>query len=153
MSNPLETNKSQNNGIPEINNNQQQIIVTDAKQNLEKCEPAKESGKENSQAKIVLNDKDTKPKPKNDYELRYLEHLKALAEKKAKETQEIEDQRKKMVESREKLKKVVLARAEKLRQLKEVNDNIESDPDVIPCLLYTSPSPRDLSTSRMPSSA
>ena len=25
--------------------------------------------------------------------------------------------------------------------------------DVIPCLLYTSPSPRDLSTSRMPSSA
>ena len=31
----------------------------------------------------------------------------------------------------------------------------ESDPesDRIPCLLYTSPSPRDLSTSRMPSSA
>ena len=26
-------------------------------------------------------------------------------------------------------------------------------PFVIPCLLYTSPSPRDLSTSRMPSSA
>ena len=26
-------------------------------------------------------------------------------------------------------------------------------PDLIPCLLYTSPSPRDLSTSRMPSSA
>ena len=25
--------------------------------------------------------------------------------------------------------------------------------EVIPCLLYTSPSPRDLSTSRMPSSA
>ena len=25
--------------------------------------------------------------------------------------------------------------------------------DYIPCLLYTSPSPRDLSTSRMPSSA
>ena len=25
--------------------------------------------------------------------------------------------------------------------------------EVLPCLLYTSPSPRDLSTSRMPSSA
>ena len=28
-----------------------------------------------------------------------------------------------------------------------------SDVTAIPCLLYTSPSPRDLSTSRMPSSA
>ena len=27
------------------------------------------------------------------------------------------------------------------------------DPETLPCLLYTSPSPRDLSTSRMPSSA
>ena len=35
------------------------------------------------------------------------------------------------------------------------NDNKEpfSDTDTISCLLYTSPSPRDLSTSRMPSSA
>ena len=31
-----------------------------------------------------------------------------------------------------------------------INSN---DPEVYPCLLYTSPSPRDLSTSRMPSSA
>ena len=30
---------------------------------------------------------------------------------------------------------------------------IYKDPDLHPCLLYTSPSPRDLSTSRMPSSA
>ena len=29
----------------------------------------------------------------------------------------------------------------------------DSDGDGVPCLLYTSPSPRDLSTSRMPSSA
>ena len=29
----------------------------------------------------------------------------------------------------------------------------ESDMLLVPCLLYTSPSPRDLSTSRMPSSA
>ena len=31
--------------------------------------------------------------------------------------------------------------------------NHSNDPTVISCLLYTSPSPRDLSTSRMPSSA
>ena len=45
-----------------------------------------------------------------------------------------------------------------------VGDNVEIDVisetdkkgnirDILPCLLYTSPSPRDLSTSRMPSSA
>ena len=32
-------------------------------------------------------------------------------------------------------------------------DEIFEDDDGYPCLLYTSPSPRDLSTSRMPSSA
>ena len=32
-------------------------------------------------------------------------------------------------------------------------ETIESDAEDSPCLLYTSPSPRDLSTSRMPSSA
>ena len=32
-------------------------------------------------------------------------------------------------------------------------DQGKGDIDVHPCLLYTSPSPRDLSTSRMPSSA
>ena len=31
--------------------------------------------------------------------------------------------------------------------------NTDSTDAVLPCLLYTSPSPRDLSTSRMPSSA
>ena len=38
----------------------------------------------------------------------------------------------------------------------EVNENqrdITTYADISPCLLYTSPSPRDLSTSRMPSSA
>ena len=30
---------------------------------------------------------------------------------------------------------------------------LDSDDNLSPCLLYTSPSPRDLSTSRMPSSA
>ena len=32
-------------------------------------------------------------------------------------------------------------------------DLLIATPDMMPCLLYTSPSPRDLSTSRMPSSA
>ena len=31
--------------------------------------------------------------------------------------------------------------------------NLETSPGILTCLLYTSPSPRDLSTSRMPSSA
>ena len=31
--------------------------------------------------------------------------------------------------------------------------NVDIDIRIYPCLLYTSPSPRDLSTSRMPSSA
>ena len=34
-----------------------------------------------------------------------------------------------------------------------VQANAEDDEGYLPCLLYTSPSPRDLSTSRMPSSA
>ena len=33
------------------------------------------------------------------------------------------------------------------------NTGDDDDTDIITCLLYTSPSPRDLSTSRMPSSA
>ena len=32
-------------------------------------------------------------------------------------------------------------------------ENVSYPPRILPCLLYTSPSPRDLSTSRMPSSA
>ena len=36
---------------------------------------------------------------------------------------------------------------------KEITELLDVDPSLIPCLLYTSPSPRDLSTSRMPSSA
>ena len=34
-----------------------------------------------------------------------------------------------------------------------VRRQLMGDSQLIPCLLYTSPSPRDLSTSRMPSSA
>ena len=33
------------------------------------------------------------------------------------------------------------------------NDGFTDDNDVFPCLLYTSPSPRDVEESRMPSSA
>ena len=35
----------------------------------------------------------------------------------------------------------------------EISDDEQSTATLDPCLLYTSPSPRDLSTSRMPSSA
>ena len=35
----------------------------------------------------------------------------------------------------------------------EIYQKLDTSRPVIPCLLYTSPSPRDLSTSRMPSSA
>ena len=45
----------------------------------------------------------------------------------------------------------------KARQVRVSLDQLDVEPTVIPalptCLLYTSPSPRDLSTSRMPSSA
>ena len=37
-----------------------------------------------------------------------------------------------------------------MRKLAKTNDQVK---DLLACLLYTSPSPRDLSTSRMPSSA
>lgn len=76
----------------------------------------------NFNAPITENQK----KQKIDFEKRYLDHIKKLSDKKLKEQQEIENERKKMIESREKLKKVVLARAEKLRQLKEVNANISN---------------------------
>ena len=43
---------------------------------------------------------------------------------------------------------------ERAFQRAEIDVNsFESAEDAISCLLYTSPSPRDLSTSRMPSSA
>ena len=35
----------------------------------------------------------------------------------------------------------------------DISFDVGTDPDMNTCLLYTSPSPRDLSTSRMPSSA
>ena len=40
-------------------------------------------------------------------------------------------------------------------KIKEIGENLKGDEyiDAEGCLLYTSPSPRDLSTSRMPSSA
>ena len=47
---------------------------------------------------------------------------------------------------------VVNATVAGLKQLRSP-DQIRSLRDYNPCLLYTSPSPRDLSTSRMPSSA
>ena len=40
-----------------------------------------------------------------------------------------------------------------LRALSAIGMNVTSIRDVTPCLLYTSPSPRDISGSRMPSSA
>ena len=69
--------------------------------------------------------------------------------------------------------KTVIIPEENVRDLKEIPENIKQDlqikpvkwidevlqialqyaPEPLPCLLYTSPSPRDLSTSRMPSSA
>ena len=44
---------------------------------------------------------------------------------------------------------------DKLDDVHHIKDFVEKEPDkkVWSCLLYTSPSPRDLSTSRMPSSA
>ena len=44
-------------------------------------------------------------------------------------------------------------RAEELREFRSLGDRSPSDALEYICLLYTSPSPRDLSTSRMPSSA
>jgi len=56
-------------------------------------------------------------KTKADYEKRYLDYLKQLAEKKSKEAEENEKERIREAESRERLKRVVLARAEKFRQI------------------------------------
>ena len=40
------------------------------------------------------------------------------------------------------------------KKIREIHkEAFESTENILPCLLYTSPSPRDLSTSRMPSSA
>ncbi len=86
-----------------------------------------EVDKENSGADVL----NPKGKPKVDYEKRYLDHIKKLAEKKQREQQEVEEARVKMVESREKLKKLVLARAEKLRQFKEMNANIDNNNEAV----------------------
>ena len=49
---------------------------------------------------------------------------------------------------------LVLVAKERATQLNSgIEPTIEKDNDKNTCLLYTSPSPRDLSTSRMPSSA
>jgi len=64
---------------------------------------------------------------KVDYEKRYLDYIKQLAEKKSKEQQETEDERKRMIESRNKLKKIILARAEKLKQLKEIEQSTQNN--------------------------
>ena len=37
--------------------------------------------------------------------------------------------------------------------IRKIRDEIKKNSEYVGCLLYTSPSPRDLSTSRMPSSA
>ena len=42
---------------------------------------------------------------------------------------------------------------EELEDLEDLDDDLEDEEDVTPCLLYTSPSPRDRQKSRMPSSA
>ena len=47
---------------------------------------------------------------------------------------------------------IEIARKAKMRPIKDILAKIKV-PDSNICLLYTSPSPRDLSTSRMPSSA
>ena len=39
------------------------------------------------------------------------------------------------------------------RSIKEIGVETETDNEASPCLLYTSPSPRDMRRSRMPSSA
>ena len=53
--------------------------------------------------------------------------------------------------SRDRIKKVFIN--DKYFSLKEIVDEAKVSRSVISCLLYTSPSPRDLSTARMPSSA
>ena len=50
------------------------------------------------------------------------------------------------------LNKLVEARAKLLTQYEDFSKAISTG-EYLDCLLYTSPSPRDLSTSRMPSSA
>ena len=49
---------------------------------------------------------------------------------------------------------IAAERTDRLGNLKYVVDQVNTvNDDIYACLLYTSPSPRDLSTSRMPSSA
>ena len=55
--------------------------------------------------------------------------------------------------SNEKLVLVTTHRRENLDAMKEIGGAVQDLAKSYPCLLYTSPSPRDLSTSRMPSSA
>eukprot|EP01022_Parablepharisma_sp_SALTPOND_P001103 TRINITY_DN1055_c0_g1_i2.p2 TRINITY_DN1055_c0_g1~~TRINITY_DN1055_c0_g1_i2.p2 ORF type:complete len:1006 (+),score=166.16 TRINITY_DN1055_c0_g1_i2:6008-9025(+) len=54
--------------------------------------------------------------PNKDFEKRYLEHIKTLASKKAKEMEDAKEEKRKMEESREKVRKIVLTRAEKARK-------------------------------------
>ena len=53
---------------------------------------------------------------------------------------------------REKTEDIKLPQLDKKAIQQKVRTTLYKYP-IIPCLLYTSPSPRDLSTSRMPSSA
>ena len=59
-----------------------------------------------------------------------------------------EDQLIKLDEAEEKMLRNNLGRAEEI-----LLEMLEDDEECIPCLLYTSPSPRDATLSRMPSSA
>ena len=43
--------------------------------------------------------------------------------------------------------------ADEVQTLMKLLDNLKTEEDNVDCLLYTSPSPRDPKTSRMPSSA
>ena len=71
--------------------------------------------------------KEKPPQPKIDFEKRYMEHLKAISEKKKLENQMIEEERRKMKETREKLKKMILNRVERRKKEKEESEISEMD--------------------------
>eukprot|EP00831_Metopus_contortus_P038291 TRINITY_DN3011_c0_g1_i10.p2 TRINITY_DN3011_c0_g1~~TRINITY_DN3011_c0_g1_i10.p2 ORF type:complete len:124 (+),score=53.60 TRINITY_DN3011_c0_g1_i10:77-448(+) len=66
-----------------------------------------------------------------------------------------EDDKKPIEEDQAKSEKVNEKRigSVKVEQNKDLKNNVDNNKEDTTCLLYTSPSPRDLSTSRMPSSA
>ena len=75
-----------------------------------------------------------------------------MAKKKEKEEAASKERRRKRREKRKK-RAAEKAAAEKLARKEAARKTSENSENTNTCLLYTSPSPRDLSTSRMPSSA